>query len=571
MSESTIQNQPLRIRYGLLLAVLAGSLQALSFPNLFFNSYSVWHPWIALIAFVPFIYLWRRSTFRGAFGYTWIMGFFYFIGILSWIRLIGRDTNIDNAFAWVFFAICGGVYFALFGLTARLTKNRLRLPDSLILPLAWVTWEYLRGHILTGGWPWGSLGHTQYSNVVIRQLAAVVGVGGISFLVVLINVWMTNLLEKILHKPKEESWSLRYFMPKIPVFSKLFKEAPWKAGLSIGMIVLWLVAGSICAIEAIQFSKTKTSEIKLGLVQGNINTRQKWDRKYRDAAMEKMAALQLQAAQSNPDLIVWAESCYPGIIEHPGYIEWEDQLRAIVSGSKIRTVLTSNEYQREKNLEAKHVWHHYNSAFYLGEQGETRGRYRKIHLVPFGEYIPYSFLKSILKTVVQEPIPVDFEPGDDYSVFKINKSKFAVLICYEDVFEELGYQLANAGAEFFLVVANNSWSGKSAMSYQHTAMSVFLAVEHRAYVGKADMTGPTTVVDPWGNIGDRLEYFKEGVKPVTIYPAKFTTFFTRFGNIIPFFFLLLFFGLFGMVFYRPKSKGTHRGDAENAEKDKTNI
>ncbi|MCK5240838.1 apolipoprotein N-acyltransferase [bacterium] len=552
MSDTTTQWQPLQIRYGVLLAVLAGFLQAFSFPNLIFTGHSVWHTWIALIAFVPFIYLWRRTTWVGTGVYSFLMGFFYFIGILAWIRLIGRNTNIDNAFAWIFFAVCGGIYFALFGLTARLTKNRLKLPDSLVLPLAWVAWEYLRGHILTGGWPWGSLGHTQYGNVVLRQMASVVGVGGISFLVLLVNIWITNGLEKILHKPKDQTWSLGYFLPRRPSFPQWFQEKPFATGLSIGMLLLWLILGGICVTETIQFAKTKTTEVKLALVQGNINTRQKWNRKYRDAAMKKMSALHAQAAQGRPDLIVWAESCFPGILEHPGYQQWEDQLRALIIQGKTPTLLTSNEYQREKNLEAKHTWHHYNSAFYFDSLGETIGRYRKIHLVPFGEYIPYTILKKHLQTVVQEPIPIDFEPGDDYSVFKLGKSTFAALICYEDLFEELGFHLARAGADFFLCMANNSWSGKSAMSYQHSAMSVFLAVEHRAYVAKADMTGPTCVIDPWGNIGEHLEYYIAGVKHVTIYPAVFRTFFTRFGNIIPFFFLLLFSGLLAAAFYQPK-------------------
>jgi len=548
-------SQHIQIRYGLIGATLAGLLQILSLPNALVTTYTAWHSGLALISFIPFIWVWRRSSWASAFGYSWIMGFIYFVGILTWIRLIGRNTNIDNAFAWLFFAICGGIYFGLFGTTARMIKDKLYLPDALVLPIAWVTWEYLRGHILTGGWPWGSLGHTQYANPLIRQMASVAGVGGISFLVIVINVFLADLLKKFFHKSRTPSLSFHYFFLKIKSFPASFRKNPIQTSLISAIILLWIVLIFICIIETIQFTHTAKDQVQLALLQGNINTRQKWDRNYRIAAMKKMTRLHLKAAEKKPDLIVWAESCFPGILEHPSYKEWEDQLRALIKQGNTRTVLTSNEYQREKNLEAMPTWHHYNSAFYIGKEGQILGRYRKIYLVPFGEYIPYNFLKRYLQTVVQEPIPIDFEAGDDYTVFSLGKTAFSVLICYEDIFEELGYQLAKAGADFFLCVANNSWSGNSAMSYQHTAMSVFLAVEHRAYVAKADMTGPTCVIDPWGNIGKPLPYFVDAVKFETIYSTHFRTFFTRRGNIIPFFFSLLFFTLLGVSLY-PAGKTT---------------
>jgi apolipoprotein N-acyltransferase len=186
----------------------------------------------------------------------------------------------------------------------------------------------------------------------------------------------------------------------------------------------------------------------------------------------------------------------------------------------------------------------------LDGTGEILGHYRKIKLVPFGEYIPWQILRNFLHAVVREPIPVDFEPGSEYASIQYGDLKFSPLICYEDHFEELGFQLAKRGARFFAGLANDRWAGTSAMSYQHTAMSTFLAIEHRVYMAKANMTGPTCMITPWGTISEPIAYFKEGVKFETVaYTPDYKTFFTRFGNLVPFacvviFFLLLIPALF---------------------------
>jgi len=381
------------------------------------------------------------------------MGFIYFTGILAWVRLIGRNTNIDNAFAWLLFAIFGGVYFGLFSATAKAIRQRLHWPDHFILPVVWVAWEYLRGHILTAGWPWGSLGHTQYANPAFRQLASVVGVGGLSFLVLFINILGTDLLEKFVRQTRGLPPAWRSIPFSLASLQDALRKKTIQTVVIASIILLGIFSGVYVVIETLLFVNLPKNTLTVALLQGNINTRQKWDSTYRKKAMATMRDLHQTAAKQHPDLIVWAESCFPGILEFEPLQKWNNQLRSLIRESGIPTLLTSNEYLQEKDLEKKPVWHHYNSAFYLGKQGQTLGRYRKIHLVPFGEYIPYNFLKRYLQTVVQEPVPIDFEPGDDYSNFRLDPVNFSVLICYEDLFEELGYQLAREGADFFCVVA----------------------------------------------------------------------------------------------------------------------
>jgi apolipoprotein N-acyltransferase len=533
------------------LSGLSGLILMFSWPNIWLASFTAWPSALAWIAFVPYIYIWRRVGWRGAFAHAWVLGFIYFLSVLAWIRLINRDTNLDNSITWLIFTFSGAIYVGLFGATSKYISDRLKWPETLVLPLAWTTWEYLRGHLMFGGWPWGSLGHTQYSNVVIRQLASVVGVGGLSFLVMWVNVVIARELEQGL---QAKTWSVSGF------WARWWRPADWKEqwgqqplitaakGIMAGAWVFFLV---LAVVEGAAFARAPQQFFKIALVQGNIDTTQHWDRAYKIKIMERMHRLHTQAASAKPDLVIWSESCFPGILEYPDEQEWETQLRTLIKNGGVPTLLTSNEYQLEKIPGEDDVYHHFNSAFLLDGQGQTLGRYRKIKLVPFGEYIPWEILKNFLHAVVREPIPVDFEPGREYASIQYGALRFSPLICYEDHFEELGYQLAKRGARFFAGLANDRWAGTSAMSYQHTAMSAFLAIEHRVYMAKANMTGPTCMISPWGTISRPLPYFKEGVKFETVaYSPGYKTFFTRFGNVVVFSMLVMFFALLAWAFFR---------------------
>jgi apolipoprotein N-acyltransferase len=545
MSTSTLPDQTLPQKFPAwvlwLFPLLSGLLLMLSWPNAWLPTFAVWPGVVAWFALIPFIYSWRRSGWRGAFVQAWVLGFIYYTGTLSWITLINKDTNLSNTVTWMIFAVCGAFYMGAFGVTAKFVSERLKWPDTLVLPLGWVAWEYLRGHVLFGGWPQGSLGHMQYMNPVIRQVAAVAGVGGISFLVAWCNVLLEHVLERGLFPGQALSG---LWLPSLHPASwrEQLRQRPLLGGLIAALAALWAGLLILGAAEAVHFRSLPQKHISVALLQGNTNTSEHWDRAYKTRLLDRMEGLQRQAAAQKPALIIWAESCFPGILGYPGEGEWEDRLRSMVTAGGVPTLITSNEYVQDAGAPAGEGYHHYNSSFLLGARGEILGRYRKIKLVPFGEYVPWTILKNFLHAVVREPIPVDFEPGNEYASLIYGDLQFSPLICYEDNFEELGFQLARRGARFFAGMANDRWAGTSAMSYQHTAMSVFLAVEHRVSLAKANMTGPTCLIDPWGSISQPLPYFQTGLKLEDVaYTPGYRTFFTRFGNGVVVGFVALFF------------------------------
>lgn len=525
----------------LLFSALSGLLLLLSWQNAFHPAMSAWPGWLAFVALIPFILAWRKTGWRGNVILGWLMGFIYFLGVLFWLQYINRNTNLDNRIAWLIFSFLGGCYFALFASTAAWVRDRFNWPGGLVLALSWVAWEYIRGHFITGGWPWGSLGHTQYANPVTRQIAAVAGVGGLSFIIVLINVMIIFLFAIIREKRMKNSFNLK----KI---TEIFQKKPILSSLVSVLSLLWIFLIIINIHEMIAYQKAPKAEIKVALIQGNIKTDQAWDSAYKDKVMAKMAMLHKQAAVQKPYLIIWSESCFPGILDYKPDEKWNNQLKNLIKSTGIPTLLTSNEYIPTYNITGQQ-YHHYNSAFLLGADGEPLGHYRKIKLVPAGEYIPWNWMKLILHAVVREPIPQDFEPGTSYEPLHLGRLRFSPLICYEDHFEELGYQLAKRGALFFAALANNGWSGEPAMGLQHTTMSVFLAVEHRMEIAKADMTGPTCVIDGWGKMSRALPYYKEGVKIAEIKVSNFKPFFTKYGNIVPFSLTILYFFIFFISFF----------------------
>jgi apolipoprotein N-acyltransferase len=198
---------------------------------------------------------------------------------------------------------------------------------------------------------------------------------------------------------------------------------------------------------------------------------------------------------------------------------------------------------------------YFNSALLI-DRTRLAGRYDKLHLVPFGEYIPLKRLLPFLETVV--PIG-DIRPGQDHTVFEISnarmRNKFSVLICFEDLFPELSREFVKRGADFLVNITNDAWYKKTSAPYQHLAASVFRAVENRVFLARAANTGVSAFIAPDGKVISAVKdetgakIFITGYRAQEIRPEKNAlTFYTRYGEV--FILLLLIFVVHSML--RPK-------------------
>jgi apolipoprotein N-acyltransferase len=180
----------------------------------------------------------------------------------------------------------------------------------------------------------------------------------------------------------------------------------------------------------------------------------------------------------------------------------------------------------------------YNSAFLVGPDATVRGRYDKIHLVPFGEYMPLRGMLFFLDKLVYGI--GDFRRGEDYTVMAIPQGRFGVLICFEVIFPDLVRHFVDRGAQFLVNLTNDAWFGNSPASYQHLSMVVFRAIENRVPVVRAANTGISAVIDPTGRVLQQTDLFVRTRIQARITPAVGRVpFYTRFGDVFAYACLLL--------------------------------
>ena len=440
--------------------------------------------WIAWIALIPWLFELERSGPRRAFLLSYLAGFLFFLGTVWWV---GHVTIPGAAVLIAYLAL----FFAAWGwLSNRVFKTGGAFLSLLLLPASWVALEYARSHLLTG-LGWNLLAHTQWNWIPIIQIASFTGVWGVSFLIVLINVGLWRAVQ---------SRSLR------PI---------GLPALCLGLV--WCLG---------YFGQPVTSleeKLRVALLQGNIPQGEKWDEAFQESIWKRYEQLTAQAAARQPDLIVWPETAVPGYLEE---LLIEDRLKEICAAAGTPMLVGVPTEDFKTGLP-------YNSAVLLTPAGEELGRYSKIHLVPFGEFMPIQPVFGWLKKFY--PI-ADFSPGSRFTVFR-TRPPVSVLVCFEDLFPELTRRFVKEGAGWLLVITNDAWFGRSAASLQHLQASVFRAVENRVWIGRSANNGWTGFVDPTDRRlppPGQIPRFKAGVATADLWVSPWPpTLYTRWGDWFP--------------------------------------
>ncbi|MFA5287168.1 MAG: apolipoprotein N-acyltransferase, partial [Candidatus Omnitrophota bacterium] len=406
-------------------SILSGVLLALPF-----NNGKLWI--FAWFAFVPLFLALDNKTLKQPFFLFFIAGITFWSATVYWLVNV---TLIGIILLILYLAL----YFAIFGLIIRPFTRRSQPYILLFVPAVWALLEYIRSHFLTG-FPWALLGYSQYLNLPVIQIADITGVWGVSFLVMLVNVAVVEMI-----------WSLKLKLwPRLKV-TVLAAVLPLALILSYGFFHL----SSVKLIPAVQYP------VKISLVQGNIPQELKWDPVARDSIMQNYFELTSRAAKDNPDLIIWPEAALPVVLEE----EPEYYMRVRQYLKAINKPLLFGSVTQKDGL-------YYNSALLLSGDVQLLDQYDKLHLVPFGEYIPFRDTIRFLDTIA--PIG-DITRGEEYTIFELPgfPVSFGVLICFEDVFPELARNFVTRGAGFLVNITNDAWFGKTPEAYQHLAASVF--------------------------------------------------------------------------------------------------
>jgi apolipoprotein N-acyltransferase len=463
--------------------------------------------WLAWIAFVPLLTVTRGMRLRSAFIWGWISGCAGYLGILRWIpHTMINYGGVPAPMSYgilLLLAIYVGLYVGVFTVGWTWSAREWSPGTMLLVPALWVALEWIRAQAFSG-FPWASLGYSQYLNRPLIQIAELASVYGVSFALVLGNM----IIVQLLYGATQQQWK--------------------RVGLPCALAILCLAAiwgyGGWRLHQASTATATDQADLGIALLQGNIEQQLKWDQAAREAIFSIYRGLTLEAAADpKVDLIIWPEAATPFFFANDRLFQARQLHLAQDAGRPL--LFGSPTYAQDGDQDVM-----YNSAFLVGPDGMLQGRYDKIHLVPFGEYIPLRRLLFFLDKLVQGI--GDFRSGETYTVMAMPQGRFAVLICFEVIFPDLVRHFAQRGAQFLVNITNDAWFGYSPASYQHLSMVVFRAVENRLPVVRAANTGISAVIDATGRIRQQTDLFvRAWIKDrITIAEGR-TTFYTRRGDL----------------------------------------
>jgi apolipoprotein N-acyltransferase len=263
--------------------------------------------------------------------------------------------------------------------------------------------------------------------------------------------------------------------------------------------------------------------VKVAIVQANIDQSIKWDPMYQKESMDIYRRLTENAYPYKPQLIVWPETAVPFFFQERS--ELTEEIYRISGGSGALMIFGSPAYERI-NSSIKY----YNRAYWLSGGGRLTGYYDKVHLVPFGEYVPLKTLLPFVNRLVTAA--GDFASGRDIAPMSLPGLPTGMLICYEAIFPEISRTNVKKGASILVNITNDAWYGMSSAPYQHLVMSIFRAVENRRPLIRAANTGFSAFIDPYGRIALRGDIFEEEllINEVNIKDHNLT-FYCRYGDI----------------------------------------
>ena len=385
--------------------VVGASILAALLLSLSFSSFNLWlFAWCGLI---PLFIALENKSLRQAFMIAFFCGVIFWVFVVYWlihVTLLGQIVLV------LYLAI----YFGLFGCVIYFSRFLSVNCCLFFLPASWVLLEYLRSYLFTG-FPWALIGLSQYRNLPMIQIADITGAWGVSFLVVLVNAAIYLILRKQLR--------LKVFLICAGIVFLSFIYGFYK-------LSYWFDAGS------------GERSIKIAVVQGNIPQHLKWDKQAVDFILNNYKDLTVKAAKDKPELIIWPEASVPGLW---GQDEAEfAQVFSLAGQLKTNLLVGAVAYLNQN---------YSNSALFINQQGALVSTYSKLHLVPFGEYIPLKHIFPFLETIA--PIG-DIQPGNKYTIFR-QPANFGVLICFEDLFPELSREFIKRVARFLVNITNDAW------------------------------------------------------------------------------------------------------------------
>ena len=504
-----------------LISLLAGAASAFAFPP-----FGFW--FILLPSMLPLWYFACKLTPAKAFMTGWLWGLGLYLSTMYWlIYVMVSYGGLPGPLAiLVFFIFCLylGLYVAIMQwLLARLQNTKV--PFWLAAPLLWAGLEFLRGIALTG-FPWLPLSLSLTTSPSLLQSAEYFGGTGLSALLVLLSTFIAYGAGFI--KPLLPPRRLHYIF------------------LVISMLFLGWIWGSQIKLVHMEKQMPAAPQALVSVVQGNIPLDQLWLQRMRSHnIMEQLGTSQQAAGQATtrPWLLLWSESAAPFVFLQ----DVENTMPILREAAGLRAWLalgSTGVAEYEGKL------HYTNRMYLVSPEGEPVDFYDKVHLVPFGEYVPLSKLLFFVRAIAA--LSIDMAPGQAGKTLQADQVTMGPLICYESIFSGLAREHKQAGANLLVNPTNDSWFGPTGASEQHLAHLVLRAVENRISCARPANTGISCFILPTGQVLEKTELFTQDARTMELPLWPNNTLFSKYGEIVGMLGLLFCIGSWLFVIIRNK-------------------
>lgn len=436
----------------------------------------------------------RRGAALGA-----VSGVIYFGGTIYWtgavVETFGGLPGVVALLCSLALALYMAAYTAIAaGLVAAIVR-RVGLGGLWLAPAVWVGAEFARGHVL-GGFPWVPLGSAVVTLLPVAQLASVIGVYGLSGLLVSLATLVAVAL------------------------TASGRTRVLSATTALALLAAVSVWGSLRVADG-RLTREGTP-ITVGLIQPNVSQQDKWNRALVGEIGRRFATLTRRAVADGAEAVLWPESSTPYLFnEDP--VEAE-AVRALVRESGVPLLFGTDEVVRGSPDRF------YNSAFVLDPTGAVAAVYRKMQLVPFGEYVPLRQLLFFVSPLVEAVS--DFAPGEGVTMLPLGEHMASTAICYEVVYPHLVREAVRNGAELLTTITNDAWYGDSSAPYQHFELASMRAIEQGRYLARAANTGISGVVDPYGRVVVATKVFEEAVVTAEVRFLQSRTLYATIGDAV---------------------------------------
>ena len=458
-------------------AVLSGVLLALAFAP-FEMSQAAW------VALVPLLLVILRSTPAQAFRFGFCSGWVAWLVSLAWLLRLWQtspESPVLLFLAWAALAAYCALFTGAFAFTAawagaRLGRSTVLRSTALavLVPVIWVGFEYWRAMLFTG-FGWDAVGTSQFRNLPLIQVAAWLGVYGVSFLVVFFSAGVALTLLR---------------------FAPAMRSGRYRPHPEFFLPVLAVVAAIHVGLGICRRPQQAADFLTVAAVQPAVAQVQKWTEAEERRILGLLRSLTTQALRATPapTLIIWPETATPQCVTQEGASR--DLVVELASAGVPLLVGSMDGEEREG------VWRWWNGVFLFGADGQILDRYDKQHLVPFGEYFPLDGVIPGLRAFA--PLGFSCTPGTRATVFRVpgRTVTFSSLICFEDMMPELARRFVLRGARLLVNQTNDAWFDRSPEPMQHLSHSVFRAVENRVPVVRVANSGVTCWIDQAGGVHD---------------------------------------------------------------------